>query len=439
MLYLSIDFGTSSVKASLLEDSLREIQTARAEYPHLLLPGEKVEIEPDELWRALGVAVGKLDEALRRQVDVVCYDAFSPSPVLITSDGDLAYPRIITHLDRRSREQSAFIDDRIGRDRYLHITGFQPFVGGAGVMSLLWFQQNEPSWLARTHRVGHLASYVHQRLTGEWTTDLVNASMLGVYETVTQEGWSRTLLDELGLDERWFGPVDDPGVVHGALRHEMAELLGLRSGIPVTVGTNDMAAAQAGAGNFEPGCVMEAAGSSDMVSVLTDVPAVSPDYYLRSSAVRGIWQIYATTAGGFALDWFHQQFARELSRDSFYEEFLPSVIDDGLDDERVTFDPYLTGDRQSMDVKTAAWRGLTLATTREQMFASLLKSMVRVLDQTLLAAQQVVELRRVIKVSGGLSGGSYLRLRQREMPGFTFEVVDNCPIRGNVLLAQMHA
>jgi xylulokinase len=104
-------------------------------------------------------------------------------------------------------------------------------------------------------------------------------------------------------------PTSDSQAPHsGTLQKDMADALGVREGIPVAVGTNDMASAQAGAGNFEPGCIMDTAGSSDMVSILTDQPVVHPRYYLRNSAIPGLWQIYATTAGGFALDWFYGQF-----------------------------------------------------------------------------------------------------------------------------------
>jgi sugar (pentulose or hexulose) kinase len=438
VLFLSVDFGTSSVKMSIVDETLRELQTARATYRYLLLPGSKVEINPDELWKAFYEAASDLDPQLRSKVEMLCYDAFSPSPVFIQESGALAYPNVITHLDRRSREQCAYIDRHFGRDRYLHIAGIYPFAGGAGVMTLLWLKQNQPECLECTYRIGHLTTYLHKRLTGEWMVDLVNASMLGLYETVTQSGWSRTLLEAFGLDEKWFGLIYAPGTILGELLPEIAGFVGLRSGIPVAVGTNDMAAAQVGAGNEEVGCIMNTAGSSDMVSILTDAPVVNPHYYLRNSALPGMWQIYATTAGGFALDWFHEQFARDFSTEEFYGEFVPRALRDFKDDGEVTFDPYLTGDRQSMEVRSGAWHGLTLAATREEMLAALLKSMNRVLNMTIREAGEVVKLRRVVKLTGGMTADAFVRLKEREMPGFKFEVVDNCTIKGNVALVRRY-
>jgi sugar (pentulose or hexulose) kinase len=438
MLFLAVDFGTSSVKVSLVDDELRELGTAKSAYPYILLPGSKVEIDPATLFNCLYEATSELDAHLRGNVEMLCYDTFSPSPVFMRESGDLAYPNIITHLDRRSRDQCTYIDEHFGRDRYLHITGFYPFAGGAGIMTVLWLGHNEAHYLEDTYRIGHLTTYVHKQFTGEWMVDLVNASMLGVYETIDQSGWSKTLLDAFGLDEGWFGPIYDPGRVLGTLLPDVARQLGLKSGIPVAVGTNDMAAAQVGAGNLEPGCILNAAGSSDMVSILSDRPVVSPRYYLRNAALRGTWQIYATTAGGFALDWFHEQFARELTDEQFYGECVARALSEFEKDGEVTFDPYLTGDRQSMERKAGAWHGLTLASTREEMLAALLKSMNRVLNTTMREAGEVVELRPVVKLTGGMSSAAFVRLKEREIPGFRFEVVENCPVIGSVALAQRY-
>lgn len=61
----------------------------------------------------------------------------------------------------------------------------------------------------------------------------------------------------------------------------------------------------------------------------------------------------------------------------------------------VTFEPYLAGDRQSLDIKTGSWHGLTLASTRGQMLAAYLNAIQDVICQT-------------IRRAGVLSAASYL-------------------------------
>ena len=179
----------------------------------------------------------------------------------------------------------------------------------------------------------------------------------------------------------------------------MAIRLGVRPGIPVAVGTNDMAAAQMGAHNDRAGQIMNTAGSSDMVSILIDRPVTNPGYYLRNAALPGLWQIYATTAGGFGIDWFREQFCRELDRVEFNQRYLPDCIERFAQDTEVSFDPYLTGDRQSLERRTGAWHGLTLAATRDEMLSAMLKSMNRVLYRVVRLAGEVVDLDEIIKLT----------------------------------------
>lgn len=437
MLFLSVDFGTSAVKMSIVDENLKTLGWAKGAYHYVLLPGEKVELKEADLMDAFYQAAAKLDPEQMKKVELLCYDTFSPSPVFMDRAGNLTYPNIITHMDRRSRAQTKFIDETFGRDAYMNISGIYPSPGGCSAMTMIWFLQNEPAVYKNIYRIGHLPTYIHRKLTGEWMVDLVNASMMGVYETTSQSGWSQTLLKEFKLDPDWFGEICNPGTIRGQLLPEIAEKIGVKAGIPVSIGTNDVAASQMGAGNKSAGCIMNTAGSSDMVSILTDKPVVDPNYYLRNAALPGLWQIYATTCGGFGVDWFYEQFCQEMTKEEYYA-YLGQAVENHMTENSIQFDPYLTGDRQSLGKKTGAWHGLTLEATREQMLAALLESIQDVLYETILRAGKVTKLQNVIKISGGMTTGPYLKLKSSKFTGFSLEVVDDCPILGNVELAKYY-
>lgn len=438
MLFLSMDFGTSAVKVSIVNEYSQVLSWAKSEYPYMMLAGEKSEIRPEDLLSALFSAVSHLDESMRRNVSHVCYDTFSPSLIFLDKDGNFVYPNIITHMDRRSRSQSSIITKLIGNEAYMDISGILPFAGGCSAMTLMWFLEHYPSVLSSSYSIGHLTTYIHYLLTGKWMVDLVNASMMGLYETTRQSGWSSFLIDRLGLEKCWFHEIQNPGTCYGTLLPSLASQLGLTPGVPVSVGTNDVAAAQMGAGNTKPGDIMNTAGSSEMISILTDHPVTNPNYYLRNSALPGLWQIYATTAGGFALDWFWKEFCRELDRDTFYTSYLPRLLDSFTGNTVSDFEPYLTGDRQSLDKKTASWKNLSLSSTRDDMLLSMLKNMQGVLYTALRQASLIQKLNPVIKISGGMVTPSYLKLKGREIPGYTFKIVDDCPILGNVELVKYY-
>ncbi|MBQ6386695.1 MAG: hypothetical protein IJJ38_11085 [Lachnospiraceae bacterium] len=439
MLFLSIDFGTSAVKMSIIDDQLDTKCWAKGEYHYVILPGEKNELKEEDLFSAFFKAAEGLDADLLSQVEMVVFDTFSPSPVFLDKEGSLVYPNIITHMDRRSREQTAFISNTFGDENYMNISGIRPFPGGCSAMTFIWFKQNMPEILDKTYMVGHLPSFIYKKLTGVFMVDFVNASMMGMYETTTQGTWSDTLIKEFGFRPDMFGQILNPGTVHGTLVKEIADKIGVKAGIPVAVGTNDVAAAQMGAGNKTAGGVMNTTGSSEMVSILVDTPKVNPGYYLRNAALPGLWQIYVTTCGGFGVDWFYDQFCKDMTKDEFFAfeaEAIREYVKNG--DAGVTFTPFLTGDRQSLEKKTASWNGLTLGATRGQMIAALLASIQGVMYDAMQEAAKVTKLQEPVKISGGMATEAYMEMKKQAYQGMSFEVVDDCPILGNVELAKYY-
>lgn len=429
---LSLDFGTSSLKISILDDNLLTLHSDKETYTYTIRPGQMVEEDPDELLSALTMACGRLPQALRSKIDLICYDSFSPSLVLMDVNGAALSP-VITHMDRRSRSQSQRICNEMGAEAYQSISGVFPFTGGVSLTTLLWFMEHEPELMKQTRKIGHLPTYLHHWFTGEWVVDMVNASMMGLYDTVHQSGWSDTILDAFGIPRNLLSPIAVPGSPGGVLTVDAARALGLKSGIPVSVGTNDVVAAHAGAGNNRSGQILNTAGSSDMISILTDRPSLHPGYYVRNAGRPGLWQIYATTSGGFAIEWFQRQFCRELDPTTFYNEYVPKCIA-LCGDTSVTFDPYLAEDRQSLDHRLAAWHGLGLNSTREEMLSSLLYAMQQVLADVIHLAQKQITMDRVIKVTGGIVNPSMLELKRRVFGNYSFQAVDDCPILGNALL-----
>lgn len=432
-LIFAIDFGTSALKCSVCDRDLAVLQSEKEEYPYILLPGEKVEIDPAALVRALESVCGRLRKDLRERVDLFCYGSFSPSLVLMDEAGN-ALSNVVTHMDRRSRKQSELICETMGKEKYQSIAGVYPFTGGVSLTTLLWFVREEPGLIGKTRKIGHLPTYFHKMFTGVWAVDLVNASMMGLYDTVGQSGWSEEILGAFNIPGEWLSPICTPGEHLGVLQNSIAARLGLPAGIPVAMGTNDVVAAHAGAGNDRAGQILNTAGSSDMVSILVDKPVLNPNYYVRNAGVKGLWQIYATTSGGFAIEWFYKEFCRDLSKEEFYGKLIPASLE-RLAVSSVSFAPYLAEDRQSLERRTASWAGLTLGTTREDMLGALLHAMQKVLADTVALAAERVSVDATIKITGGMTADSIMNLKRSMFPGYSFSIIDECTSRGAAVLA----
>ena len=433
MKILIMDFGTSSIKFSILDEKCKTLKTAKIPYEIRIYNGDWAELDGGIIINAMIQGIRSFGDQVY-DIDLIGFDNFSPSIIFMDNNGDPLYP-LITHLDRRSKKQTQNILDRMGKDKFQAITGIQPFTGGASITSALWMKDNKEEIFQKTYCLGHLNTFIYKKLTGVWLIDPVNASMTGIYETITRRGWSEEICKTFEIPMTLLPEIKEAGAISGSLCKDMASLCGLKEGIPVALGSNDAATAQVGANNTEAGNILNISGSSEMISILTAIPRIDERYYLRCAATPGLWQIYATTAGGFALDWFRKEFYRDMDERDFFNREFPRVIDEYLDKTQVKFLPYLMGDRQSLTPKKAAFTELTLETKREDLLSALLLGIHEPIEMVIKIAESFMKLKQTIKLTGGMIDMSFLRVKQLLLRNYQFEIIPDCPVTGSAILA----
>lgn len=433
MYILSIDFGTSSLKMAILDEKANIVETTTVEYQYRVYNQDWVELDPDTVFGAMLEGTKRFSKYLN-EVEVIGYDTFSPSMVFMNEEGKALYP-IITHLDRRSKKQTKLILEKMGKEAFQSITGVQPFTGGVSVTTVLWMMENMPEVFKNAYKFGHLNTYIYHKLTGCWAADPINASMMGLYETTKWGNWSEEILNTFGIPKNKLPEISNAGTIIGSLSKKAAELTGLKEGIPVALGSNDAATAQIGAGNTEAGDILNISGSSEMISIISDKPVISDSYYLRNAITPGKWQIFAITAGGFAIDWFRKEFYRDMDAKTFFDEEFPEVIDNYVGKTTVEFLPYLAGDRQSLTPKKGAFNGLTLDTERRDLLAAIALGIHEPIIKTIELSKAFIKHNQVIKLTGGMTTQQFINLKKKLLKGFDFTVKDNCPIIGNGVLA----
>ena len=426
-----MDFGTSSLKLAVLDEHCNILETVKESY-NLYIPCTNwIEIKPEDIIHAMLSALKKLTTDLK-SIEGLCYDTFSPSVIFMNKEGHPCYP-IITHLDRRSINESNFICKHFGTSSFHNLTGTLPFPGGTSLTSIFWFKNNSKDIFDRTYKIGHLNTFIHKYLTGLWGIDTVNASMTGMYSTIKNDGWSDDILKMISLSREKLPDILKPGKSFGILNNQEIFSLGIKKGIPVSMGTNDIAAAQIGADNNSGGDILQVSGSSDMISILTDKPVTIQSYYLRCSANKDLWQIFAITSSGFALEWIRKELFREIDIDVFYSEKIKKALQAGPNN--VIYHPYISGDRQSLEIKKGIFEGIELDTTRENILASMIKGFHVPIISTLETAENFVTLNKTIKCTGGLSKNeNIINYKKKIFNKYDIQVVDECPLIGNVKL-----
>ncbi|HVT89909.1 MAG TPA: FGGY family carbohydrate kinase [Tepidisphaeraceae bacterium] len=431
---LAIDVGSSSVKAGLLRGQ-RLVSSARCPFP-THIEKDRAEIDPADVLRAIAKAIGGLG-AFSKKVDVIAIDTLAPSWIVMDKRGRALTP-IVTHQDRRSIKVAEELEQRIGKKRHLHIAGSRPVPGGISSTTCAWFIRHEKALMRKADLIGHLTTYLHRQMTGARVVDPSHASFMGLYSTILMSGWNNELCAAVGVSKNVLPEILDADQVAGKLLPSAAQRLGLRSGIPVLTGMIDTGSAMLLAG-ARSGQLVNVVGTTDVLALCTNRPRPDERLLTRALGVGKNWVSVGTIASaGSTVDWARRQFFADWSDARFYK-LLKQISRKSLR-VSVKFEPYMAGDRSSVEQRSAELRGLSLATTREQILSAIVDALAAAsADRLALLKQTGTPMHRDVLISGG-GGGDLAKIMHRDWPGnWRFTVEKEATMRGLAVLAEMQS
>jgi xylulokinase len=186
------------------------------------------------------------------------------------------------------------------------------------------------------------------------------------------------------------------------------------------------------------GQLMNSIGSTDVLALCTDRPKPHERLLTRALGIGKRWMSVSTlAAAGSSLVWMHDQLFADYSWERF--NALTRKLAAKSDSLGVRFEPYLAGDRTSIEQRSGAFSGLTLSTTREEMLRAVIESLATASAARLklLGATGTKMLRRVV-VSGGGTRGGLEEIIHRDWAGrWEFVKLEEATLRGlSKLIAQ---
>jgi len=358
---LAIDVGTQSLRACIIDSELCVLEREQVHYTPQVISRDKVEIDAEILWDALVQACSKLK--LKQRVSVVTFSTLCPSLIPMAADGRPLRP-IILHLDRRSYHQAQWALQKVGEEAFLNIAGNLPIPGSISATSLLWVKDYEPDiYFQKGVCFGHAVTFFLKRLTNRFLIDPSNASFTGLYDTVGYGDWDQRLYEPLEIDRQKLPEILMSTAAAGERIERASRVLGLPKHNPINIGANDTTCATVGAGVTHNGDIMNTSGTVEILVICLDTPIVSKNHLLRTHAYPGCWLAMRTVgAGGASLEWFRNNFCKEMTKKTFYEDYLKEVLTPNKVPES-RFYPYLSGDRHRIKRKSGAFTRMTLKKT----------------------------------------------------------------------------
>lgn len=424
---LGIDIGTSGTKTLICDDDGRVLATAMAEHAISSPKPGWSEQDPEDWW----AATGKATKAVLKKANVKSADiggiglSGQMHGSVFLGNGPKPLRAALLWNDQRTVEQCWQLEAKAGGRAALIELVANPALTGFTAPKILWVRQHEPKVYERTRHILLPKDYIRYRMTGEYATEVSDASGMLLLDVVNRT-WSDKLLGLLEIDKSLLAKLHESPEVTGTLHEEGARALGLRPGIPVVGGAGDQAAGAVGNGIVSPGIVSATLGTSGVVFAHSDVPTRDPRgrVHTMCHAVPGKWCVFGCmlSAGG-SFQWLRNQLggdevaaARKKKVDP-YELLVARAAQAPLGSEGLFFLPYLTGERCPHPDPAArgGWIGLTARTTRDMMIRSLLEGVTFGMRDALEIMRQMGIPITQVRASGGGARSDFWRHLQADV------------------------
>ena len=424
---LGIDIGTSGTKTLVCDERGRVIATAMAEHAiYHPKPGYS-EQKPEDWWQATITATKAVLKKAKLKVGDIGGLGLSGQmhgSVFLDKKGKVIRPALLWN-DQRTAEECADIEQAVGgREKLIGMVA-NPALTGFTAPKILWLRKREPRNYDKVAQILLPKDYVRFRMTGEYVTDVSDASGTLLLD-VANRRWSRELLSTLGIDPALLPRCGESTDVTGTLTADAAKALGLAEGTPVVGGAADNAAAAVGNGVVTAGTVAASLGTSGVMFAHSDAPALDPlgRVHTMCHAVPGKWCVFGCmlSAGG-SFQWLRNQLGQaevalaKKQKIDPYELLIAEAAATPPGAEGLFFLPYLTGERcpHPDPYARGAWIGLTARTTRGMMIRAVLEGVTYGMRDALEIMKTMQIPVAQIRVTGGGARSDFWRHLQADV------------------------
>ena len=284
--YIGIDLGTSGTKTVLFDREGNALASATIEYPLYQPQNGYAEQDPDDWWNAAAGTIKMVLEksgVARADVKGIGISGQMHGLVMLDKDGKVIR-RSIIWCDQRTAKECVEITEKVGAKRLIEITA-NPALTGFTASKILWVRNNEPENYARCAKILLPKDYVRYKLTGEFATEVSDASGMQLLD-IPNRCWSDEVLEKLDIDKNLLGKVYESPEITGYVTEAAAALTGLAAGTPVVGGAGDNAAAAVGTGVVEDGKAFTTIGTSGVVLPILRLFRSTPKAGFIPSAVQ---------------------------------------------------------------------------------------------------------------------------------------------------------
>ena len=427
---LTLDVGTTAVKAGLFRENLDLVGFEIREYSLLTPKTDFVEMDPDVYWEKTKEAVSAiLDKTKADPSDIVSITCTTQGETLIpVGKNGKHLSNAIVWLDSRAKSEADFIVKGFDKGEVYATTGLPEINGYCPISKLLWIKNNLPDLYTAADKFLLLEDYLIFRLTGRYATNPSLMCSTGYFNINTDKLWDE-MLAYCGLSKEKLPEVVMSGKIVGTILPEVAKELGLSPNTVITTGAMDQVASAIGSGNITIGTITETTGTAQVVAATSEKAAPtqwSPVTVYRHAVEDKFLKIVINQTAGIAYKWFRNEFCIDLmnsGQDAF--DIMGELAAKEPEMSRgLTFFPHLTGMQfpQSDESLRGVFFGVGLDTNRGCFIRAIMEGVGYMLRESIEGMELNPDC--IISLGGGAKSQLWCQIKA-DICGTTIEVLEN--------------
>ena len=395
---LSIDHGTSGIKAAIVSIHGKVIDYEFEKTPITFSPGGGAEQNPDDWWRALTAACARLTArhaVPTEAIDAVAVSSTFSTTVAVDKNGN-PLMNALTWMDSRGapyvkKLMKGFPSvDGYGIFRimrWLPKTGGGPTLSGKDDIAHVLFIKNEfPEIYQNTHMFLPSKDYLNLKLTGKFAASFDSMQLFWISDIrdIHNIRYDQKLIALLDLDPAKLPPMKKPTAILGTVTREVARSLGIPETTQVVVSSPDHQSACIGSGAVSDFAGHLYVGTSSWIQAVVPFKKTDVLHSIASfpTAIPGKYQSVneQDMAGGCLSHLFDNLLFYDNALKGSRPDDPYALIDDIVENvpagsDSLIYLPWLNGERTPVD--NTALRGgffnMSKTTTQDHLIRSVME------------------------------------------------------------------
>jgi L-fuculokinase len=368
-----------------------------------------------EIWQKMCLASRRIISQIKpSEIAGVTVTTFGVDGTLFDKSGNMLYP-VISWQCERTNPIMADIGKYIPLEDLYKECGVLPFTFNT-INKLIWFAEQKPELIEKSHRFLFMPSIFTWFLTGEMVNDatMAGTSML---TTLSTRRFSSAINKKIGFPSEKFGEIAEPGTIIGLVHSKASSETGIPAGVPVVATGHDtqFAVFGSGAGKNQP---VLSSGTWEILMVRSEGYKSGKEQLDNSITTEldsqpGLYNIGNQWIASGILEWARKNLYADI-KENVYETMISGAenVPPGCNGVKVIpkFYEELKGKPGGQII------GLTMESTRDEIYRAMLEALCR----------RLVEGKEALEKAGGfktesilcVGGGSKNRLWNRLRAGY---------------------